>query len=195
MHRVIAEYARKKLPRATAEALHGKALAWYRERLKETIEGDLSGYGSWYRYEKPAWQALKDAWLYHLAASGGTVGSVLAFLRVYFDAFWWWGYYQRFPFCELLIREWLQRDVSTTAREALRQLSTFQESYPAGYEKRGRQEGWRRVERALIALRQGQGLDGEVTRIAGEDACRVRHFRSEERRVGKECRSRWSPYH
>ena len=22
-----------------------------------------------------------------------------------------------------------------------------------------------------------------------------RHFRSEERRVGKECRSRWSPYH
>src|SRR2546430_17604717 len=23
----------------------------------------------------------------------------------------------------------------------------------------------------------------------------LRHFRSEERRVGKECRSRWSPYH
>ena len=23
----------------------------------------------------------------------------------------------------------------------------------------------------------------------------ARHFRSEERRVGKECRSRWSPYH
>ena len=25
--------------------------------------------------------------------------------------------------------------------------------------------------------------------------CWVRHLRSEERRVGKECRSRWSPYH
>src|ERR1043166_5434114 len=25
--------------------------------------------------------------------------------------------------------------------------------------------------------------------------CRYRAFRSEERRVGKECRSRWSPYH
>ena len=23
----------------------------------------------------------------------------------------------------------------------------------------------------------------------------VKHYRSEERRVGKECRSRWSPYH
>ena len=29
---------------------------------------------------------------------------------------------------------------------------------------------------------------------AGE-ICRMRGMRSEERRVGKECRSRWSPYH
>src|SRR5438093_8782675 len=27
-----------------------------------------------------------------------------------------------------------------------------------------------------------------------ERTCRARHSRSEERRVGKECRSRWSPY-
>jgi uncharacterized protein DUF4062/NB-ARC domain-containing protein len=176
MHRVIAEYARKKLPRGTAEELHGKALAWYRERLKESIEGDLAAYLGWYRYEEPAWQALKDAWLYHLAASGDAVGSILAFLRVYFDAFWWWGYYQRFPFCERLIREWLQRDIGAAEREGLRQLSIFQTSYPAGYEKRGRQEDWRKVEHALIALRQGLGLDGEVARITGEDARRVRHF-------------------
>ena len=32
--------------------------------------------------------------------------------------------------------------------------------------------------------------------IAGEDKkAVVKHRRSEERRVGKECRSRWSPYH
>ena len=31
---------------------------------------------------------------------------------------------------------------------------------------------------------------GKVIRIVGES-----HRRSEERRVGKECRSRWSPYH
>src|SRR3712207_4953928 len=29
----------------------------------------------------------------------------------------------------------------------------------------------------------------------GEEICRVAALRSEERRVGKECRSRWSPYH
>ena len=27
------------------------------------------------------------------------------------------------------------------------------------------------------------------------DSLTAGHFRSEERRVGKECRSRWSPYH
>ena len=27
------------------------------------------------------------------------------------------------------------------------------------------------------------------------ETCKIRHRRSEERRVGKECRSRWSPYH
>ena len=27
------------------------------------------------------------------------------------------------------------------------------------------------------------------------DAATVQKYRSEERRVGKECRSRWSPYH
>ena len=30
---------------------------------------------------------------------------------------------------------------------------------------------------------------------AAEDAAALKKMRSEERRVGKECRSRWSPYH
>src|SRR2546430_16747367 len=32
-------------------------------------------------------------------------------------------------------------------------------------------------------------------RIALDDLCEAAKARSEERRVGKECRSRWSPYH
>src|SRR3712207_1741165 len=34
-----------------------------------------------------------------------------------------------------------------------------------------------------------------VPRVAATVASVSEHFRSEERRVGKECRSRWSPYH
>ena len=36
-------------------------------------------------------------------------------------------------------------------------------------------------------------LYGEMKEFFPENA--VEYFRSEERRVGKECRSRWSPYH
>ena len=36
------------------------------------------------------------------------------------------------------------------------------------------------------------GVDGRALPTPGESP---EHRRSEERRVGKECRSRWSPYH
>src|SRR2546430_16792797 len=41
------------------------------------------------------------------------------------------------------------------------------------------------------------GLDGVLAEVeaAGDHGVRVALGRSEERRVGKECRSRWSPYH
>ena len=35
----------------------------------------------------------------------------------------------------------------------------------------------------------------EVTNPVIEQMKNLQHMRSEERRVGKECRSRWSPYH
>ena len=43
--------------------------------------------------------------------------------------------------------------------------------------------------RVLPKYRQAIVISGTVTLIA------LYHYRSEERRVGKECRSRWSPYH
>ena len=38
------------------------------------------------------------------------------------------------------------------------------------------------------------GISGSRQSLSSESAA-SRRFRSEERRVGKECRSRWSPYH
>ena len=35
----------------------------------------------------------------------------------------------------------------------------------------------------------------EIGRIIGKNPSTISKERSEERRVGKECRSRWSPYH
>ena len=43
----------------------------------------------------------------------------------------------------------------------------------------------------IIAPRAGISVDVDI----GEFTCIQEYSRSEERRVGKECRSRWSPYH
>src|SRR3712207_9367208 len=56
-----------------------------------------------------------------------------------------------------------------------------------------------RMDLARQALAQGLGLLGPDT-VAGlwrfsADLTPSTDYRSEERRVGKECRSRWSPYH
>src|SRR5256886_13687467 len=49
----------------------------------------------------------------------------------------------------------------------------------------------RLARRALLQ----QLLDGQVEHVAARTSVDQHLVRSEERRVGKECRSRWSPYH
>ena len=46
-----------------------------------------------------------------------------------------------------------------------------------------------------IDVSKAEMLPGVVKVITHKDVPKVRLLRSEERRVGKECRSRWSPYH
>ena len=52
------------------------------------------------------------------------------------------------------------------------------------------------IEERLEILEGFEGVDRAVESI-DEDmtVCKTIEWRSEERRVGKECRSRWSPYH
>ena len=38
-------------------------------------------------------------------------------------------------------------------------------------------------------------IDQELEEIIKNQSAKIKIIRSEERRVGKECRSRWSPYH
>src|SRR5690606_40049621 len=41
----------------------------------------------------------------------------------------------------------------------------------------------------------GPGRHRLIEQVLNQRASASPHYRSEERRVGKECRSRWSPYH
>ena len=58
--------------------------------------------------------------------------------------------------------------------------------------RRGRERRGKPIGRYLMCV----SVNGGVTQIAVlEGRQLIEHYRSEERRVGKECRSRWSPYH
>ena len=47
----------------------------------------------------------------------------------------------------------------------------------------------------IIVIGVGGAGNNAVNRMVEETIGGVEFIRSEERRVGKECRSRWSPYH
>src|SRR5256885_15165754 len=53
----------------------------------------------------------------------------------------------------------------------------------------------RNSEAKTHAVLLAQALPRGAAAVAGRGRARPSHPRSEERRVGKECRSRWSPYH
>src|SRR5437763_5713874 len=78
------------------------------------------------------------------------------------------------------------RDV--TAPES--QSSSVSQPVEQGFERaRAAQE---RHTRRLLAI---EGVTGTAVGFANDGRAVVTIFRSEERRVGKECRSRWSPEH
>src|SRR6266545_7042597 len=64
----------------------------------------------------------------------------------------------------------------------------------AGYERDAEQVILDRSE-AVPQRARRRGRDDGAERAPGETGRINREPRSEERRVGKECRSRWSPYH
>src|ERR1039457_3246376 len=56
----------------------------------------------------------------------------------------------------------------------------------------GRRKGKADILRELRA--EGLPKPGDETAVYTAEDIRIQQYRSEERRVGKECRSRWSPY-
>jgi hypothetical protein len=175
IHRTIAEFAYKKLPPEDAEALHRRAAAHFATWLRqyEEAQHEPGSYGYQYRYENAHWQDAMDAFLFHIANSGDPTSAILDFVSIYFNAFWWWGWYSDFPFCTRLLQQAATKRLSEQARAALDLLSRFDAAYPKQTE--GERAGdWAEVEAALKALRALGGLEGDVDGLAGEAASRTR---------------------
>ena len=55
--------------------------------------------------------------------------------------------------------------------------------------------GTMRAETCIVYCKVGEEEEDDVLMEVGDLSVFLENERSEERRVGKECRSRWSPYH
>ncbi len=199
MQRTIAEYIRGKLSAEELKARYHRAVDYFRKQMMD-IEESLKtngDYAGWYRLESREWQAAKSNWLYYLYHTGDASATALAFLRAYFDAFWWWGCYLDFAYCDQLVKEWQQRESSELDREILTLVRKFQDAYPKETEDR-HATTWPEVEEALVQLLRLAGLDGDPSQWPNEERRHVRGladiFRAEVYRFGRndpETTARW----
>jgi hypothetical protein len=178
VHRFIREPLVELASYAARKKLHHRAAAHYLELLSEEEPelGDESRpYEAWYRYEKPEWQATLREWLYHQREAAQTererMRARLQFVRIFLDAFWWWGCYIDFPFCRDLLSDWERAREDDAAW--LKDLWLFLDAYPVGWSKQDAL-AWIDVEAALIGVREECGIDGRADALKGRDA---RHTR------------------
>ncbi|MDQ6616404.1 MAG: ATP-binding protein [Actinomycetota bacterium] len=156
---------------------HGKAEAWYFRKWTVYADDYKSAYLLEARVEQAEFQHLVLEWLYHVARFGRPAEYVRQrFARRYFQAFWWWGMYLEYPFCQLLLEA--IRNEGSWAIGWYRALTLFAEAYPLGPDKEGRGD-WDSVRQALDFVLAQTGTAGDVDQFLGsqgpdEDACTVR---------------------
>ncbi|HEY6354297.1 MAG TPA: hypothetical protein VIY30_07395, partial [Burkholderiaceae bacterium] len=162
MHRTIADFARRGQVDDQRPLLHGRAADHYARWLRtyEESEHEPGRYGHQYRYENAQWQDAMDDFLYHLARSGDPAAAIVDFGGIYFNAFWWWGCYTKFPFCTRLLQQAASKRLSPDAKRSLELLRDFDAAYPKESE-RDKGGDWGQVERSLVEMRRLGGLDGE----------------------------------
>ena len=77
-----------------------------------------------------------------------------------------------------------QNNKKLFAKKLDTELSKIYNKNDYQFKKEGAKNSWQKIEKNFFEILSDLNLK-----------IRDKYFRSEERRVGKECRSRWSPYH
>jgi hypothetical protein len=145
------------------QEIHMHAAEYYEDRIAKEAEEDDTSYESWLRYERPEFQNLERDWLYHLSSLTGSQRQKgrIGIARIFLDAFWWWGYYIPFAFCEEILADW----ASATSGDAEDRgwgaaLRTLNDRYPKGWKKSDvPAQQWTEVRRALRYIWVRGGFD------------------------------------
>ena len=135
------------------EKLHTRAAVYYSNWLTECEDDDRdpAAYCRAYRYESAEWQDMVNEWLYHLSRIDARQAA-LEVARVFFAAFWWWGCFLEFPFCERLLRVGEVGDSRAEVEEMVALLRSFHGSYPPEADPGKVVADWLKVEDALSEI-------------------------------------------
>jgi hypothetical protein len=123
---------------AQTQLTHSLAADYYWGLIADALDGDETSYQSWFRYEQSDFQALERDWLYHLSRLTGNSrrSGRIDIAKIFLDAFWWWGSYIPFAFCEQILADWSEATLDNGEDRAWGvQLRTVYDSFPKGWRK------------------------------------------------------------
>lgn len=106
VRRGMLEQLRRTDPKSYRD-LHRAAADYYAELLSQDV-GSSSAYGEASIYEDLGWQRAKREWCYHSGMATdrqGQTQAMLQFTRLFLDAFFWWGCYIHFDFCDQIVSD------------------------------------------------------------------------------------------
>lgn len=149
---------------ARQQAIHQRAFEYYRDLMLKLWDEKDTSYNGWYRYEEPDFQTYQREWLYHLGSLTGSHRQAgrIGIARIFFDAFWWWGSYVRYQFCEDLLADWSAAgsDDDRDDRAWGKLLSDVYEKYPRDWQKPVPAEKWADILETLLLICRYGGFDG-----------------------------------
>ena len=150
VHPEVAHYRETLLLETDArmvETIHHSAAAWYGVQMQKREEdSDESVWERLHHYEMAEWQTLSQGWLHHLAA---TPDAGVEIATRYLDAFFWWGEYIDFPFCERLLEDLKNVSLSSRSRKIVDLLNEFHSCFVPQRRQHGAVD-W--VDETLIVL-------------------------------------------
>jgi hypothetical protein len=145
-------------PASQKRKWHAMAMEYFHdtlERYEQEREAAIA-YVRWYEIEDPNRQVVVTEWLYHLFRADDPLTARVHFAAEFLGAFYWWGWYVRYPFLDELIECLSQQSLSDENKAFLEQIRMFHISYTVGTDEEKRHappESWHRVIEALQSLR------------------------------------------
>lgn len=173
---------------ARIRTLHARAATHHNARLlDEGEEGLTHGYEDARVYESPLWISHKREWLYHRAYAVDDEDrneAVREAARLFLEAFWWWGSYIHFDFCDRIVADlgqMLKRQPDRSrwsTWESLEQLQRGLSGLLASYPPRStkREADWDAVEASLLVIQKVCRPAGEPTPADFKVAALIRLF-------------------